>query len=81
MPRKRATHIVINFMAGTLECRHCGEIFNFNSILPAPIEAVSGFVKGWGAPHKHCKLTDKGKRLQALRDKQWRAHQEKEAKK
>jgi hypothetical protein len=66
-------HIVFNTLAGTLECRNCGEVYEFNKMLPAPIDDVLAFVDSWKKPHIGCELSDGGRKLRRRRKEEHEA--------
>ena len=52
---KDLDHVVINSKTGHIECKHCGDSWHFNGMLPAPINVATAAMRAYALNHKNCK--------------------------
>lgn len=57
-------HVVHNYLTGYLQCLNCGDEYNYNGALPAPISLGIVIMKHFGKIHRECRtLTLNGREL------------------
>lgn len=82
-------HVVHNYLTGYLQCLNCGDEYNYNGALPAPISLGIVIMKHYGKIHRDCltltkageELREENARVRAawnLEEKERKAHAEDE---
>lgn len=76
MSRKDDSYICLSFATGELCCYHCGQTYDYNRALPAPIGIAQAICNAFKKLHKRCTQNPAGVELNERHAELWKRQQE-----